>query len=327
MIDFAEERDHDPSQLERAFAGRYKLVEVVGRGAMSTVYRAWEFGLQRSVAIKVLAPVLEDQLEDRERFRREARIAAKFSHPNIVPVYAFDRHSEVTFLVMPFVDGESLSKQMQRAGRMEPKVVRSILADLAGALHCVHSHGVIHRDLKPSNVLMDAITSRPMLTDFGVATLMTSEHSRSEVPKRFGTPQYMSPEQALGEIECDGRSDLYALGVLGYQMLTGRLPFDGVSPRELAAKHVAVAPPPIATLTRDVPEDLIHAIERCLAKAADARWSDAEELGHALRRSSRSRRGFSAWRPLKWLRRLLRGGPPAVHSSGVWVAPETPTLA
>jgi serine/threonine-protein kinase len=313
----------DRERLERAVAGRYHILQLIGRGAMSTVYLGWEPALARRVAIKVLAPSLEEQLEDRERFRREARIAAQLEHHNIVPVYAFERVGGVTYAVMRYVAGESLAHRLEREGPLAPEETRRILADLADALDCVHRHGVIHRDLKPANVLLDDATGRAMLTDFGVATLVTSDHSRSEMTRRFGTPHYMSPEQALGEPDCDGRSDLYALGVLGFQLLTGRLPFDGASPRDVAAQHVAREAPPVTRYAPEVPEALARAIARCLAKDPRDRWPDGRSLREALGARvaiAVRRRGLRVW--LARLRRRLR--PPA----SLWAqTTETPTWA
>lgn len=317
--------EHDKELLEDVLEGRYKLEGLIGRGAMSSVYVAWEYALNRRVAIKVLSPAYAGQLEDRERFRREARIVASFHHPNIVPVYAFEPSDGITFAVMPYIAGETLAERLHRERRVPPAEARALLAALAGALDCVHRHGVIHRDVKPGNVLLDARLGRPMLTDFGVATLTTSDHSRSEIHKAFGTPPYMSPEQALGEQECDGRSDLYALGVIGFHMLTGRLPFNGDSPRELAAQHVAIEPPPVSRYLPDVPADLEAIVARCLAKDPDDRWPDAARLARAL--GKKRARGYRWWR--LWGRRVQRvfSRDYRATDSGAWAPTETLTLA
>ncbi len=283
MVRPVEALTHGRDQLDRVLGPRYKVVGLLGSGAMSSVYLAWEFALQRRVAIKVLSPAFERHLEDRERFRREARIAANLAHHHIVPVLGYDQRGGVTYFVMPYVSGESLARRLERDGRLTPAEACRILADLADALEVVHRAGVIHRDVKPDNVLLDGATGAAMLTDFGVATLLTSDHSRSEVSKAFGTPHYMSPEHALGEIDSDGRSDLYALGVLGYQMLTGRLPFRGASARDVVAQHVAVDATPIDRLTPGVPAAVATVIARCLAKHPADRWPTAQALVAALR--------------------------------------------
>lgn len=321
-------QQYSSDKLERVFGDRYRILEVIGTGVMSTVYSAWDLVLQRQVAVKVLSPTFEMEVEDRERFRREARIAAGLVHPNIVPVYSFDRIDGVTFLTMPYVDGESLARRLAREGTLSPTETSIILIGLADALHWVHRRHVVHRDLKPSNVLLEGGTGRPMLIDFGVATLATSDHSRSEMPKRFGTPTYMSPEQALGAVDSDGRSDLYALGVIGFQMLTGRLPFVGASPRELAAQHVALDPPPLRRLVPSTPADLARIVERCLAKEPARRWKDAERLADALRGRARSRGPIRMLRRLTArFRRLRVAHPEGGLDSGAWVQRETPSLA
>jgi serine/threonine-protein kinase len=284
MVRQVEALTHQRDRLDRALEPRYKIVGLIGSGAMSSVYLAWEFALQRRVAIKVLSPAFEQHLEDRERFRREARIAANLAHPHIVPVLGYEQQGGVTFFVMPYVPGESLARRLEReGGRLATPQACRILAELADALQAVHRAGVIHRDLKPDNILLDGDTGAAVLTDFGVATLLTSDHSRSEVPKAFGTPHYMSPEHALGEIDSDGRSDLYALGVLGYRMLTGRLPFVGASARAVVAQHVAAEATPVDQLAPDVPASVSNVIARCLAKDPAHRWPSAQALLGALR--------------------------------------------
>jgi serine/threonine-protein kinase len=251
--------------LEQALAGRYRIIRLLGRGGMGAVYLAWEQALERMVAIKVMTPALGNGIEHRERFRREARTAALLAHPNVVPVHGYGDASGLPYFIMGYVRGESLADKLKRERRLSATETCRILSELADALDFAHRHGIIHRDIKPENVLIEAETGRPMLTDFGVATVFTSEHSRAEASKSFGTPQYMSPEQAMGETEFDGRSDIYALGVLGYMMLTGRLPFEGRTFQELAAQHVTKEPPPPSMWVPMVPDSVASIILRCLA--------------------------------------------------------------
>jgi len=290
--------------LEATLSGRFKIRRLIGRGGMSSVYLAWDHALERKVAIKVLAPEFETEVEDRERFRREARIAADLFHPNIVPVYASEQRNGLTFVVMHYVAGPSLAARLDSVGALTVEESVEILAGLALALDAVHRIGVVHRDVKPDNVLLDEISGRPMLTDFGVATVSTSEHSRSEVSKALGTPQYMSPEHALGEQAADGRSDLYSLGVMGFRMVTGRLPFNGGSAQSIVAQHVALEPPPVRHYAPHVSERLARVLDRCLVKNPNKRWQDAQQFRTALLRAADS--AGSRWHPKTLVRRLRR---------------------
>ena len=294
--------DIERPMLERALAGRYRIVRLLGRGGMGAVYLAWEHALERMVAIKVLTPALGGGIEHRERFRREARTAALLAHPNVVPLHAFGDANGTPYFVMSYVRGESLAERLKRERRLSAAETCRILAELADALDFAHRHGIVHRDIKPENILLDAETGRPMLTDFGVATVFTSEHSRAEASKSFGTPQYMSPEQAMGESEFDGRSDIYALGVLGYLMLTGHLPFDGRTFQELAAQHVTKEPLPPSMWVPMVPDSVAAIVLRCLAKDPSGRWPNAKSLSVALALDGLSRgaltyRASGVWSP------------------------------
>jgi len=290
--------------LEATLAGRFKIRRLVGRGGMSSVYLGWDHALERKVAIKVLAPEFVRHLEDRERFRREARIAASLFHPSIVPVYACEQQNGLTFVVMRYVAGPSLAARLDSVGALPVDETVDILAALADALHSVHGIGVIHRDVKPDNILLDEVTGRPMLTDFGVATVATSEHSRSEVVKALGTPQYMSPEHALGEQAADARSDLYSLGVVGFRMLTGRLPFNGGSAQSIVAQHVALEPPPVGHYAPHVSEQVCRVIDRCLAKKPAKRWPDADAFRTALLKAHRAA-GRGGWNVVARLGRVV----------------------
>jgi predicted Ser/Thr protein kinase len=249
---------------------------------MGAVYLAREKALDRAVAIKVLPPEVAADAESRERFRREARTAAKLTHPNIVPLHTFGDVEGMLYFVMGYVKGESLAERMRREGKLPEEDVRRILAEVADALHYAHKQGVVHRDIKPDNILLEDETGRPMLTDFGVAKARASGTTLTEVGAVVGTPYYMSPEQASGSRDIDGRSDLYSLGVMGYQMLSGRLPFEGESFRDIVVQHVTLDPVPLATLLPEVPHDLLDAVMRCLAKEPGKRWPDGQQLRTAL---------------------------------------------
>jgi serine/threonine-protein kinase len=272
-----------PAPLVRALGGRYRIVRRLASGGMSAVYLAWERGLERHVAIKVLTPGAAMQIEDRERFRREARTLANLVHPSIVPVYAQGDNPAVPYFVMAYVPGESLAQRLEREARIPAADACAILADIADALDCAHRRGVVHRDVKPSNILLDEMSGRAVLSDFGVAIVNTSDHSRSEVSRALGTPDYMSPEQILGEQDFDGRSDLYALGVVGFHMLAGQLPFRGSSPEAVAAQHVSLEAPAVEGFVAGLPPAVASAINRCLEKSPRRRWTDGATLARALR--------------------------------------------
>jgi len=284
--------------VERAWIGerlgaQYQVVRPLGRGGMGAVYLARDRALHRVVAIKVLRrEVCGDALE-RERFRREARTMARLSHPNVVPVHAFGESGDLLYFVMQYVDGESLAERLRREERLAARDVRRVLAELATALDYAHGQGVVHRDLKPENILLDR-QGRALLTDFGVAALPSFEPLPADAGLAFGTPHYMSPEQLVGEHAIDGRSDLYALGVLGFLMLSGRLPFHGRSLNELSARHLLQRVPSLAAAAPLAPPALVDAIERCLAKEPVKRWQRGAELHDALT-SRRAALKWPAW--------------------------------
>src|SRR5664279_4891175 len=217
--------------VERALSANYDLDQEIGRGGMGIVFRAKDRRLKRIVAIKVLPPELAFRGEIRQRFLREAETAAQLSHPNIVPIYSVDEREGLVFFVMACIEGPTLARRLHDEGRIPVDDTRKILAEVGDALAYAHSRGVVHRDIKPDNILLDRDDGRAMVTDFGIArAIQEGADSRlTATGVAIGTPAYMSPEQAAGDREIDGRSDLYALGVVGYQMLAGRLPFQASS--------------------------------------------------------------------------------------------------
>ena len=269
--------------LERTIAaagGQYEIEREIGRGSMAVVYQARDRRLGRRVALKVLPPDLAFRADVRARFRREAETAAGLSHPNVVPIYAVDEREGLSFLVMALVDGESLGARLQREPRPPVPVVRRLLAEVADALAYAHARGVVHRDIKPDNILLDRDSGRPMVTDFGIARAVTdSGDSRlTATGMAIGTPAYMSPEQSAGERDVDGRSDLYSLGVVGYQMLCGVPPFTAGSTPALLVKHLSERPVPIGERRPDTPPDLAEAVMRLLAKDPADRYATASDL-------------------------------------------------
>ncbi len=264
--------------LESALGFQYRVEGLLGRGGMGAVYLANELALDRDVAIKVLPPERGGEDGDaKARFRREARTAARLSHPNIVPLITFGEVQGIAYYVMGYVRGESLAARMKREGRMPPEGVARLLADVADALAYAHRQGVVHRDIKPDNILIDEESGRALLTDFGIARAQGGG-TLTSTGTIAGTPRYMSPEQAAGRPDVDGRSDIYSLGLLGYEMLCGDSPFDGKTPSDQLVQRLTKDPAPLRSRAPDVPRWLEEAITRCLARDSAQRWPDARVL-------------------------------------------------
>jgi eukaryotic-like serine/threonine-protein kinase len=271
--------DHLYLSFQAALAGRYSLERELGRGGMGVVYLAREVRLDRLVAIKLLPPEFAAHDKLRARFLREARTAARLSHPYIVPIHSVDEIGEFVFYVMAYVDGETLTQRVVRRGPIPPGEATRILREVAWALAYAHAQGVIHRDIKPANILLERGTERAMVTDFGIARLA---HASGDVEGEvLGTPEYMSPEQASGDA-LDGRSDLYSLGVVGFFALSGRLPFTGPSAQAFMAQHVTRPAPAVSSVARGVPTPLARAIDQCLQKDPSQRPATGEALADAL---------------------------------------------
>jgi eukaryotic-like serine/threonine-protein kinase len=250
---------------------------------MGVVYRAKDRRLKRIVAIKVLPPELAFRSEIKTRFLREAETAAQLNHPNIVDIYAVDEAEGIVYFVMAYITGDNLAKRLHDRGAMSVDETRRVLRDVADALAYAHERGVIHRDIKPDNILIDAQSGRPMVTDFGIARAVTEGDSRlTATGIAIGTPTYMSPEQAAGERTIDGRSDLYSLGVLGYQMLTGEPPFTANSTPAILVKHISEQPTPVEQRRSDVPQDLARIIMTLLEKEPANRFPSAGAVVVAL---------------------------------------------
>ncbi|HWC73705.1 MAG TPA: serine/threonine-protein kinase [Gemmatimonadales bacterium] len=273
-------------RVARVLGGQYEVIRPLGRGGMGQVWLAWDRSGRREVALKFLDPVLATSLENRERFRREALIAERFPHPHIVQCFEFRCDREAVALVMQYVRGEALESRLGAGRRLDSGLVGRVLVPLADALAHLHRHGVIHRDIKPSNILIRTEDGRPFLTDFGIATLLTSDQSRAEVVRRFGTPEFMAPEQAAGDSDADHRSDIYSLGLVGFYALAGRLPFRGGG-LALLAQRVALDVPSLCSWAPHVSPTLGRVIDRCLAREPRRRWKDAGALRDALARAVR----------------------------------------
>lgn len=276
--------DYLRDRVTVAVGEHYLIESEIGRGGMAVVYRATDLHLHRTVAIKVLPPDVAFNGDVRARFLREAQTAAQLSHPNIVPIYAVDDKDggSLVYFVMAYIDGESLGVRLAREGAWPVDRTVRVLRDVADALAYAHARGVVHRDIKPDNILIDRASGRPMVTDFGIARATAGEVRLTATGVAVGTPAYMSPEQALGEREVDGRSDLYSLGVVGYHMLTGDTPFKAGNTPAMLLKHVSERPRPLRERRPEVPAYLAIAIDRALAKKPEDRWADAAEFRDAL---------------------------------------------
>jgi serine/threonine-protein kinase len=265
-----------------AVGPQYEIEGEIGRGGMSVVYRARDRRLNRPVAIKVLPPELTHDPAIRVRFTREAQTSAQLAHAHIVPIYDVGEREGVAYFVMALVNGGNLASHLTREPRQPIEEVRRLLAEVADALAYAHMRGVIHRDIKPDNILVDENNGRAIVTDFGIARAIEASSRLTVTGIAVGTPAYMSPEQAIGDREIDGRSDVYSLGVLGYQMLTGRLPFSAGNSMALLLKHVSQRPPSIIELRPEAPKALRETIERALAKSPEDRWPSAAAMRDAL---------------------------------------------
>ena len=269
-------------RLQAALAGRYRLEAEVGRGGMAAVYRADDLKHDRIVAIKVLRPELVQSGVEGARFLREIRIAAQLSHPAILPLHDSGEVDGLLWYVMPFVRGESLRQRLVREGRLPVEDAVRIGHALALALDYAHRQNVIHRDIKPENVLLHE--GHPVLADFGIAKALSAvlADSTTERGLAMGTPAYMSPEQASAESRVDGRTDIYALGCVLYEMLAGEPPFKGLTARAILMKHLAEPVPPLRGKRPTVPAGIEAAVMRALAKEPDERYPSGESLAEAL---------------------------------------------
>jgi hypothetical protein len=272
------------AHVATVLAPNYEVDSEIGRGGMGIVYCAMDKRLKRNVAIKLLPPELAFRADIRSRFLREAETAAQLSHPNIVPIYNVEERENLVYFIMAFIAGENLGTRLQEQGAMDPSEVRRILKEVADALSYAHKRNVVHRDIKPDNILLDADSGRAMVTDFGIARALTDKgDSRlTATGMAIGTPAYMSPEQSAGESDIDGRSDLYSLGVVGYQMACGDLPFNAPNTPSMLVKHLSERPIPVEDRRLDLPPDLARVIMILLEKDPANRFPDATSVVTAL---------------------------------------------
>lgn len=275
--------------LQRALGPGYELGQRVGAGGFAEVFRAQDLRLKRSVAVKVLRPDLGLSPGMLERFQREAETIAALRHPNIVPIFDVGESHGVAYLIMPFIEGESLRAKMERDGKLPVPEVRRILREAAHGLAAAHDAGVIHRDVKPENIMLEGRDARILLMDFGIAKAVGGDEETPVTEEGIapaltstgiivGTPQYMSPEQACGDKTIDARTDQYSLGVVGYRLLSGALPFEGESTRAVLYKQLVSEPPPILEKVPEAPPGLASAISRAMRKEPRERFDTMTEF-------------------------------------------------
>jgi eukaryotic-like serine/threonine-protein kinase len=284
----------EPVNDPRLYSNRYQVTHLIARGGMAIVYRAQDTLLNRAVALKILYPELSEDPLFVERFRREAQAAANLSHPNIVPVFDWGEDGDTYFIVMELVDGTSLAEMLRGGATLTPSRSAQIVAQVAAALGYAHRSGVVHRDVKPGNILITR-DGQVKVTDFGIAQAVSSEDHLAEEGSVMGTATYFSPEQAEGAA-VDGRSDVYSLGVVLYEMLVGRPPFIGDTPVEVSSQHVRSTVPPLSQFSSSVPHDLEAIVMEALSKSPSNRYQSADELRADLIRFSEGQPVHAAMR-------------------------------
>src|SRR5438132_334037 len=266
------------ARLQAALGDVYQVERELGGGGMSRVFLATEASLHRAVVIKLLPPEFASEVSE-ARFKQEIELAAHLQHPNILPVLTAGAKGDLLFYVMPFVSGESLRHRLTREGKLPVADAVRILHEMADALAYAHAEGVIHRDVKPENILLQG--GHAVLTDFGVARALAESRSGGRLTDTglaLGTPGYMSPEQAAGERHVDARADVYALAVVGYEMLAGFPPFAGPTAQAVIAAHLTATPKPLTDARPETPPAVANAIARALAKDPNARLRTAAEF-------------------------------------------------
>jgi eukaryotic-like serine/threonine-protein kinase len=267
-------------RLQRLIEGKYRIERLLGKGGMGVVFLAQDLTLEREVAVKVLPPDVVQDEQIVRRFQQEAKTAAKLDHPNIIPIYRVESEGGLNYFVMKYISGTSLEDLLERKEPLSISDVQRILWEAACALGHAHQRGVVHRDVKPANIMFDHHGS-VMLTDFGISKALQAATGLTATGMIIGTPHYMAPEQAKGH-PVDGRADQYSLGVVGYRMIAGELPFSGDSVHTILYKHIFEEPPRAAALRTDAPEFLSAAIARAMAKEPDHRYATMEELATAV---------------------------------------------
>jgi serine/threonine-protein kinase len=268
------------NRLQRLVQGKYQIKRLLGKGGMGAVFLADDLALEREVAIKVLPPDFSSDPQVIKRFQQEAKTAAKLDHVNIIPIYRVESDEGLNYFVMKFISGTSLEDLLDSKQEISYDYAQRILWEAACALGHAHSRGVVHRDVKPANIMFDH-DGKVMLTDFGIGKLLQSATGLTGTGMIIGTPHYMAPEQAKGQ-PVDGRADQYSLGVVGYRLLSGALPFSGDSVHTILYKHIFEEAPRLSGLRQNAPKFLTDPIQRALSKEPAQRFSTMEDFASAL---------------------------------------------